>query len=105
MKSLTRTVILLLATSVFANSQLRVHGADNEIDFHTSDLPYHHRVLSIVCKVGIPTFCICSEDALRSAVQKAVKGGLRQTVIRICSGTGKYASFGLAERVDVAHAF
>jgi hypothetical protein len=61
-----------------------------------SKLPWHHRamtsVLSRLCFAGLPAGCLCTEDAVRSAIADASSGKLLRPRIRICSGVCKHIS-------------
>jgi hypothetical protein len=59
-----------------------------------SKLPFHHRamlsVASRLCFAGLPAGCVCTEDAVRSAIADATSGKLLRPRIRICSGVCKH---------------
>ena len=103
----TSTLLLLLAAAIYTSAvaaatgsqQLRVTKAAEE-EAPVEELLKHERhnralnPVSRLCLAGTSTRCLCTEDALRSAVLAATASGdsstKRRPSIRICSGTGTF---------------
>jgi hypothetical protein len=74
-----------------------------------SKLPWHHRAMTSVasrlCFAGLPSGCLCTEDAVRSAIADASSGKLLRPRIRICSGVCKFftPAFARASRMYSPH--